>query len=301
MMDKTSHSKCKVFQECMLRGYFKYILFATPEPKFKDYAFAGSYVHNCIDPWFKNYVEGDYDFNGMVYPQEHFTNTMQEIYRENSDTITEETDDAAIILCLDNFVDFMARRLKYVKQINKVDCFLPIFVEKEYKSVINGVPLHGYLDAGFMDDRLWLFDWKSNKDPKITEEYIKQATRYVMLTERSGEFDFPINDFYVINLRNRVDLNKAHVTITEQMKRDQEIELANIWELMNGTHFPKPATKKKCFFCEYKMRCLAYPPEGATYQPAATEFVEDALEDLGIIKPATMPELLDITEIDYWL
>jgi hypothetical protein len=34
---------------------------------------------------------------------------------------------------------------------------------------------------------------------------------------------------------------------------------------MNGDAFPKPGHNKNCFFCEYKLRCLSYPIDGAMH------------------------------------
>lgn len=328
--DKTSHSKCNVFNGCMLQGYFKYVVYAPPEPKFKNNAFVGSYAHDSIEDWFAAYL--DVDIHDLAFAGEHFANTMQEIYRKNADKIPPKaetdaiSDDEAICLCLDNFIDFMTRRFDRMQRINMVDSFLPTIVEKRYFQNINGVPLEGYLDAGFLDDRLWLFDWKSSKKPDITAEYVTQATRYALLVDASKEFDFPINDFYVINLRTRIDLAKAHVIITEDMKKKEELELARLWDLMNGEEFPKPQ-KKNCFFCEYKMRCLAFGNEGATHDwsipvpyksyrvdkhihvetglpdtasMADAALMEEILEDIGIITPPK-PKDIDLTSIDAWL
>lgn len=268
-MKRTSHSKCECFMGCPLMGYFKYIASEEPEPKMKDYAFIGSYTHISIEKFFEKYAqEGFCDINELIYPQEHFTHTMNEIYRENSDKIIDANDDEAIVLCLNNFIDFMVRRWLYLTKLNMLDCFLPIAVEAEYEKIINGVPLHGFLDATFKDVKVWRFDWKTNKDTsKISPEYIKQGTRYVLLTEDEPEFqrgDMDMNDeFFIINLRKTVDLSKARVIITPEMKKEQEIELRQAWDLMSGTHFPK--TSGKCnFFCEYKMLCKKYPKEGVT-------------------------------------
>jgi hypothetical protein len=314
VMEKTSHSKCEVFNNCALQGYFKYVIYAEPEPKFKDNAYAGSYVHDCIEKWFKHYDEGGYDFAGFAFPGEHFANTMEEIYRANSDNIPCEADDDVITLCINNFVDFMSKRLDYVKRINMIDCFLPIIMETEFKKTINGVPLHGYLDAGFKDKKIWLCDWKSSKKPDITVGYIKQGTRYVMLVEDSPLIDgMPIDDFFVVNLRQDVDLSKFRFPVTSEMKRIQEKELADVWAIMNGTHFPKPE-KKDCFFCEYKMRCAAYPPEGVIHDPTKpieksprgsygrhsapaidNGFMDDIFSDLGI---GEVPEIIEATIIE---
>jgi CRISPR/Cas system-associated exonuclease Cas4 (RecB family) len=267
MMEKTSHSKCECFSDCLLQGYFKYIAKLPPEPKFKDNAFIGSYSHNAYETWFMMYH--DVDIKGIAYPQEHFTNTMNEIYNEKSDTIPTPEDDDAIVLCLNNFIDFMTRRLSYVKQLNMVDSFLPTLVEKEYRKEINGVPLQGFVDAVFQDEKLWPIDWKTSKDPAITKKFERQSTRYALLMD--DEFEKPINDFYMVNVRQRVDVSKAHIIITEQMKQQQREELAEIWAMMNGTHFPKPEKKKSCYFCEYKLRCAAYPSDGVTINPCDIE------------------------------
>lgn len=335
---KTSHSKCEVFNECLLQGYFKYIIYAPPEPKFKDNSFIGSYTHDCVENWL--YYYHDIKVGNLQFPATHFAETMDGFYRANEDTIPKAPpsdpmgNDEIICNCLDNFVDFMVRRLERVKKLNMADMFAPILVEKEFKSNINGVPLQGYLDAGFQDTQYWFFDWKTNKKPEIIKKYITQATRYVLLLEASGEYDKPINDFYMINLRNRVDLAKAHVIITEEMKRAEEAELLRLWDLMNGTEFPKPGHNKNCFFCEYKLRCLSYPTHGATHDwsipveyksysnnssnalptqvppltpeevlaaAAADPAMEDILADLGIIteKPKAPEE--DKTDLDWWM
>jgi CRISPR/Cas system-associated exonuclease Cas4 (RecB family) len=161
------------------------------------------------------------------------------------------------------------------EDLNMIDKFLPILVEKEYTKNVNGVPLHGFIDAGFEDTQRWLFDWKTNKQPKISEAYIKQATRYAILTE--GEFETDINEFFIINLRRKIDLSKCRVEITPQMKDEQREELRAIWEVMNGDEFPKKPGN--CFFCEYKMRCKAYPDFGVSLTPSAVEIASGGLLD----------------------
>jgi CRISPR/Cas system-associated exonuclease Cas4 (RecB family) len=308
METRTSHSKCEVFNDCPLQGYFKYIAKVDPEPKFRDTAFIGSYTHNSIESWFLMYNE--VDIKGIAYPHEHFDNTMTDIYNQGSDTIPTPEDEEAIILCMDSFIDFMTRRLNYVKSHDMVDSFLPILVEKEYNKEINGVPLHGFLDAGFQDKQLWLIDWKTSKDPKITDKFIRQATRYALLTD--GEFDQPINDFFMVNLRSRVDLSKSRILITEQMKQKQREELAGVWALMNGTYFPKPEKKKNCYFCEYKLRCAAYPSDGVTINPDDVAVVEslypndtiESIQEAVIVEDVQevyITKPVDLESVDAWL
>lgn len=288
--NRTSHSKCDVFQGCPLRGYFQYIARVPPEDKFKNYAFTGSYVHDCIEQWFLTYMEGTYNLNELVYPGEHFTTTMQSIYARDCDTIKEDADEDAILLCLDNFIQFMALRYDNLKAKGLIDRFLPIAIEKEYAAIINGVPFHGYIDAMFYDTQLWMCDWKTNKDGQVTKKYVIQGIRYALLVDASKEFSDPVNDFYVINLRNRIDLTKAHVIITDADKKAQEAELAEIWKIITGSEFPKPKTKKDCFFCDYKLRCLAYSKQGVTLSehgipivPVAEKTVVDVIEEADVL------------------
>jgi CRISPR/Cas system-associated exonuclease Cas4 (RecB family) len=334
---KTSHSKCEVFNECLLRGYFQYIIYAPPEPKFKDNSFIGSYTHDCIEDWL--YYYADINVSNLQYPASHFSETMGGFYRAAEETIPRAPpsepmgNDEIICNCLDNFVDFMVRRLERVKKLNMADMFAPILVEKEFICDINGVPLQGYLDAGFQDTQYWFFDWKTNKKPEIIKKYITQATRYALLLDASGEYgDKPVTDFYMINLRNRVDLAKAHVIITDEMKKNEEAELLRLWDLMNGSEFPKPGHNKNCFFCDYKLRCLSYPTEGATHDwsipveyvsyskqlptqappltqeeilavAAADPAMEEILADLGIIneKPKASEPKEDTSDLDWWI
>jgi len=263
-MKQTSHSRCEAFR-CPLQGYFKHIAHMPPAPRFKDYAFTGSYVHTSIDPWFNQCRELGDDLQTLADVPARFTQLMDEIYRKRCDTILDPTDDDAITLCLNNFIDFMVRRWRMLKNLGMLNNFLPIFVEKEFKSIINGVPFHGFLDVGFRDSKLWLFDWKTNKDGHISETYIKQATRYALLVEDDLG---PITEFYMINLRRKVDLNKARIVITDEMKQAQRVEIKVLWDIMNGTSFPKDTSN--CGFCDYKMLCLAYPNTGAVIVEAVT-------------------------------
>ena len=264
MMKQTSHSKCEVFRECPLRGYFSHIAHLDPDlVKAKDYAFTGSYVHNSIEKWFLKYMaDKEIDFATLVEPGKHFSRTMDEIYRENQHTIIDEVDDESIVICLNNFVDYMARRLRYLRIKNLAHKFLPIAIEKEFTKEINGVPFHGFIDVIFEDEKVWVMDWKTNKDGHISDAYVRQGTRYAMLVE--DDFGIKLNECYFINLRSIVNTNRARVLITEEMKKAQEKELKDLWDVMNGTQFPKSPDSKPCFFCDYKIRCKRYPLNGVT-------------------------------------
>lgn len=294
-MEKTSHSKCERFKSCPLRGYFGDIAFYGPDfIKPKDYAFTGSYTHDSIETWFKRYME-DPDMNivTLADPGKHFIFTMKEVFRAKEHRIIDMDDRAAIILCLRNFIGLMMRRYNYLKHKGQTNKFLPVFIEKEYFKVINGVPLHGYIDAAFEDDAVWIFDWKTNKDGHIKDEYKRQGTRYVMLSEH--DFTKPVNEFYVINLRKPVDLNKSRVSITFDMKKQQEIELKEAWDLMTGTHFPKKPGD--CFFCDFKVRCKRYPLEGVILD--VTQDVAQQLIQQPIIQSVAVNSNID-TMADWW-
>lgn len=265
-MKQTSHSKCEVFDECPLRGYFSHILHLEPDlVKAKDYAFVGSYVHTSIEKWFLWYIKEDVDFATLVEPGKHFSHVMEEIYKENQYTITDEIDDESIVTCLNNFIDYMSRRIRYLKYKNLAHKFLPVAIEKEYTKEINGVPFHGYVDAIFEDEQIWVMDWKTNKDGHISDGYVRQGTRYAMLVE--DDFGTKINEAFFINLRSIVNTQKARVLVTEEMKEKQKLELKKLWDLMNGTQFPKSPTSKPCFFCDWKITCKRYPLTGVTIDP----------------------------------
>jgi hypothetical protein len=270
-MERTSHSKCERFKKCPLMGYFGDIMFYGPDlVKPKDYSFAGSYTHVSIETWLIKYMnDSDINFATLVNPEAHFKMTMMEIFSEREHQITDTNDWDLITLCLKNFLEFMSMRLMYVKSIGMVNRFLPIFVEKEYNKVINGVPFHGFIDAIFQDVETIFIDWKTSKDTHISPEYKIQGTRYILLTE--DEPNMKSDKFHVVNLRKRVDLKHAKIDVTEDMKAKQRQEIKELWDLMHGRNFPK--RKKDCFFCDFKLRCKRYPEEGVILDCSNKEII----------------------------
>jgi hypothetical protein len=205
-------------------GYLDDIAHEPPDiVKFKDYAFVGSYVHTSIEAWFEEYMTNDHNIPNLVDPKTHFVNTMNQIYLKKSASITDPADDEIIVNCLNNFIDFMDRRLRYVKDIKMPEAFLPVYIEKEYNKEINGVPFHGYVDAIFFDRKIWPFDWKTSKDAHISEGYKKQGIRYLILMEeefgeRLRKMGKGLNEFFVINLRKKVDIDASRIVVFDEMK-----------------------------------------------------------------------------------
>lgn len=275
---RTSHSACDCFEGCPLCYNFKYVDKIEPEIKFVNWAFAGSFTHETVEEVLNHFIGlGITEVMQLPDIQTSFVEKVQEVYDSKANTIPESSekkdDDDTILNCLGNWTDFMVKRYDYLTTQDLQKHFLPVLVEKEFDRKINNVPFHGILDAAFQDIKTWAFDWKTNKDSKITESQVRQGVRYALLTD--GFFPEPLNEFYVINLRKKVNLAKARIEITPELRQREFDNLGRIWKLMHAGSYPK--NKKSCFFCDYKRACLMYDDEGKLCGISNNSVIDDWL------------------------
>lgn len=258
MISQLSHSKCECYANCPLQFWMKYINADIQEEiPFVDYSEVGTFVHERIPEWFDFYQNIKIDEIDDI--ETHFSHQMENLYRQKYNQLSSEKNNDIAVTCLNNFVDLMIRRYDYLNNLNMSINFLPVFVEKGLRRNINDVPFYGVLDTVFRDNRVWPIDWKTSANTSISKAQIRQATRYAILLD--GQYPEPINEFYIVHLRKKVNLIKSRIKITQKMRQEQFDLISQYWQEAQQLPYPK-GDKKGCFFCRYKKTCALYDDNG---------------------------------------
>jgi len=227
MLTKLSHSKLEQLRLCPLSAYFDNVIHAPQEPLFKDYAASGKVTHKSIEYCFINTLDL---LNNPDHPLiiedviEHMSLATQQGFIKYAQQYSLDDDKVdEIVEWLNNFIEFMYRRYEYCEKKECLCNFMPTILEKRYSMYINDILYRGDIDIVFEDNMVWLIDWKTNADTSINQEQIRQATRYVMLYNEN-HLD-QIDQCFFVNLRNRVNLNKALIKVTPDMIEEQKQEI----------------------------------------------------------------------------
>lgn len=272
MLKTLSHSKLEQIRACPLSAYFDHILKTPPETQFSDISLIGKSTHTTISTSIKEIKTLHLNtLNPVLTPTilDDLNRSIQEgmlgvLQANNAD---DETCDI-VANCLTNFMQLMERRYSYCEQKNLSPIqFLPSIVEERYTTTLNDITFRGDIDAIFKDSKLWPIDWKTNSNTTITPAMIRQATCYALLYNSNIGIDqTPITEFFMVNLRKKVNLNKCLIKITPSMIEEQKQEILQSWETFNGNYFPKNKSYTSCLFCNHKLLCLSYDDEGHPIQ-----------------------------------
>jgi len=96
-------------------------------------------------------------------------------------------------------------------------------------------------------------DVKYTDTPTVQKHYKKQLTAYAILLDR--HFNTNVRRAIVRFVKQK---KSVHVSITWRDKKALIAELQNIRRLINSESIPKPASPRKCGYCEVRKYCEAY-------------------------------------------
>jgi|GEM_PF-2784058 len=246
-----THSSCEILEQCPIHFFMQFRLRLPQEIPKIDYGLVGSIVHRIIKKFFEN-LRG-VDLRKIVDPRSFF----REALRKSKGRIKSQQILIDVSTCLENFLDFMVDRYIVLAMQGRLDAFMPIDTEVEYKTEINGVPFEGRVDAIFRDETTIIADWKTSKSADITEYQLKQGARYLLLCNLAGHIKE--NDFYIFNLRYPIDLSSSRITIEDARIDAERQNIPKLWDIGCGTYFEKRPSYDNCIFCNYKKQCMMFP------------------------------------------
>lgn len=267
-MINVSHSKIERRLSCPLGFYFDYIAHTPEEPQLHDYAKTGKLVHNTIEDSLKRL--GAIPIENILDEIETLTQTSFESYVKEWRPNEKEQNNS--IECLDNFVEFMQRRYSFLERNDLLDNFHPTIIEDMLNHQVSPtINYRGVIDVGFVDTQGWFMDWKTSSSTKIGITEVSQATRYILLIlakEGITTFnDIPpgYDEFYIVNLHKKVNLNKCKVKVTPDMLTHEIVTILDTGMFLEqayaNSHFQRHIKQKNyanCLFCRHKLKCAAH-------------------------------------------
>jgi len=198
-----------------------------------------------------------------------FTEEIVKTARDNAITTLEKVKDLKALESalkevdryLDNFTNFMAQRLDFLIEEDRLDLFLPKHFNDVYKTEIGDFPFGGRVDAIFQDNLIspgslrlvfWKFDKK--KGTKENAEKIRHAARSLPIYN-SAECT-QINEFYIIYLWHPVKYPASRVTIAESMLEAEEWNIQRLKEIARVIQqFEQPQILHNCLLCNHNKQC----------------------------------------------
>lgn len=213
-------------------------------------------------------------FDGLFWPQDWGSNPEQKEFLETGnlfhqlarryyargETINEEL--------LSSDLKLWYQSLKKFRPYNNRDIFLP-----EYELRINrgSIKLLAKFDLLYLDkssDRIFIYDWKTNKRPFSPEfdqnNHLQTLVYLYVLQEALDEYLPEVGETGLIYWNPRFPDDKRIITYSKEQFKEDELYLGNkIREIkeLDYNEFHTVNDEKLCKYCEYRSICFNKKPE----------------------------------------
>ncbi len=240
-----SVSRLRLFEQCELAFYFKYVNKGDTEPR-GNAAMFGVVLHAALELTYTWIVNEMYE---GLFPIDRLTGFYREAWQTSQ------------LVGVALYQEGLQILRAYAKSHDPVDHMRILAVEKEFNEDVNGYLVNGYIDRidRLDDDHIVVVDFKSNRNLYTRDELDTdlQMSIYGLVARRlypwakriSFSFHMLRHDTSQNTNRTAAEIDDAAGYIVALGKRSEERRSPEDW---------KPTLNANCSYCDHRRRCPLY-------------------------------------------